>query len=105
VTASQEFLISAHGVTESGGHQAVTSWFARCRCLTHTQALPLLQARFPIERARMRLRVVVPVEHRQELEDKLLGGGRSQTEMADIQGPNFTLTTQVWRQAGGLCWE
>lgn len=35
------------------------------------QALPLLQSRFPIERARMRLKLVVPLAARDELMELL----------------------------------
>ncbi|GLI61502.1 hypothetical protein VaNZ11_003831 [Volvox africanus] len=53
------------------------------------EALPLLQNEFPIERARMRLKLSVPVEVQQELEQLL------QTEAADVQSLDVG--------AGGLC--
>lgn len=53
------------------------------------QALPLLQKEFPIERARMRLRLTVPVEAQQELEQLL------QREAADVAGLDVA--------AGGMC--
>ncbi|KAG2444446.1 hypothetical protein HXX76_001199 [Chlamydomonas incerta] len=53
------------------------------------EALPLLQKEFPIERARMRLRLTVPVEAQQELEQLL------QREAADVAGLDVA--------AGGMC--
>ncbi|GIL54427.1 hypothetical protein Vafri_9964 [Volvox africanus] len=53
------------------------------------EALPLLQNEFPIERARMRLKLSVPVQAQQELEQLL------QTEAADVQSLDVG--------AGGLC--
>ncbi|KXZ48751.1 hypothetical protein GPECTOR_25g335 [Gonium pectorale] len=53
------------------------------------EALPLLQKEFPIERARMRLRLSVPVAAQQELEQLL------QREAADVQSLDVA--------AGGTC--
>ncbi len=64
-----------------------------------TQALPLLQQSFPIERARMRLKLSVPAEAQQELEQLL------QREAADVQsldvGPGGVCTVVAQVRAGG----
>ena len=49
------------------------------------QALPLLKARFPIERARMRLRLAVPLRCKDEMLE-LLGRQGGAVEEQDLLG-------------------
>lgn len=50
------------------------------------QALPLLQQRFPIERARMRLRITVPLRCKEELLELLSGRGGGAGASGQQQG-------------------
>jgi ribosome maturation protein SDO1 len=56
--------------------------------------LPLLQARFPIQRARMRLKLQVPQQHQQALLDSLDAAG-SVVEGIEQAGSQTVVVTQV----------
>jgi ribosome maturation protein SDO1 len=56
--------------------------------------LPLLQARFPIQRARMRLKLQVPGQHQQALLDSLDAAG-SVVEGIEQAGDHTVVVTQV----------
>jgi ribosome maturation protein SDO1 len=58
------------------------------------QVLPLLQARFPIQRARMRLKLQVPCQHQQALLDSLDAAG-SVVEGIEQAGSHTVVVTQV----------
>jgi ribosome maturation protein SDO1 len=60
------------------------------------QALPMLQAKFPIQRARMRLKLSVPTEAQGALLDELDGKGGvvESTDMA-AGGSTFVAVAQV----------
>jgi ribosome maturation protein SDO1 len=59
-----------------------------------SQVLPLLQARFPIQRARMRLKLQVPAQHQQALLDSLDASG-SVVEGIEQTGAATVVVTQV----------
>ncbi len=63
------------------------------------QALPLLQKEFPIERARMRLKLTAPLECQQELEQLLQ---RCEADVQSIEvGPGVcNVVAQVGRHGG-----
>jgi ribosome maturation protein SDO1 len=56
--------------------------------------LPLLQARFPIQRARMRLKLQVPAQHQQALLHNLDAAG-SVVEGIEQAGAHTVVVTQV----------
>lgn len=56
--------------------------------------LPVLQERFPIQRARMRLKLQVPVQYQQELLDSLDASAAS-VEEVDSSGSTSTIIAQV----------
>ncbi|KAJ9524185.1 hypothetical protein QJQ45_004976 [Haematococcus lacustris] len=59
------------------------------------EALKVLQGRFPIQRARMRLRLALPLEHQAALMEQL-EGGEVTLEGSEVQGAaTFSATVQV----------
>lgn len=58
------------------------------------QALPVLKAKFPIERARMRLRVTGPTDRKQDLLD-MVDGYDAAVESVEIAGVSVSLVVQV----------
>lgn len=66
----------------------------RLALLCLLQVLPLLQARFPIQRARMRLKLQVPEQHQQALLDALDAAG-SVVEGIEQAGSAAVVVTQV----------
>jgi ribosome maturation protein SDO1 len=62
--------------------------------LGRPQALPVLQQRFPIQRARMRLKLSVPIEAQGALLDDLDARG-AMLESSDARGGTFTVLVQV----------
>jgi hypothetical protein len=73
-----------------------------CRSLRFPglQALPLLQSRFPIERARMRLKLTVPLSSREELLE-LVGRQGGQVEEQDLAGECACVCVCVPVSGGG----
>lgn len=75
-----------------------------CSCITtlftwflapiYPQALSLLQAQFPIERARMRLRLAVPAEHMEALQ-RCLNAHDAFLEGNDSSNGTITMVVQV----------
>lgn len=83
-----------------------------CPLLAHNfQALPLLKSRFPIERARMRLKLLVPLSCKDELlelvraqggvleEQDLIGGWRDRCGQLSLHGE---LGRSRWGLKGGM---
>lgn len=62
--------------------------------LRNTQALPLLQSKFPIERARMRLKLSAPADRKEQLVDMVEAYDAHIEGFEDV-GANTSMIAQV----------